>query len=84
VVDEDFCSLLLLPQLKTKYVPSAEILLTGSLPSGQDPAILCAERKERIKIRNSFFIELLYLVMDYFELLIQIKQKSKFSLIKVS
>jgi hypothetical protein len=66
VVDEDFCSLLLLPQLKTKYVPSAEILLTGSLPSGQDPAILCAERKERIKIRNSFFIKLLYLEYGLF------------------
>jgi len=30
--------------------------LIGSLPSGQDPAKLWAEKKDRIKSRNSFFI----------------------------
>jgi len=39
-VDEEESLLLLPPQLKTKYVPSAETLLTGSLPSAQDPAML--------------------------------------------
>ena len=58
--------LLLLPaQLNTKYVPSAEILLTGSLPSGQDPAKLKAEKKDRIKSRNSFFINKLYITLNY-------------------
>jgi len=30
--------------------------LTGSLPSGQDPAKLWAEKRDRIKSRSSFFI----------------------------
>jgi len=37
-------------------VPSAEILLTGSLPSGHELAKLLAEKKDRIKSRSSFFI----------------------------
>ena len=55
---EVFVSLALLlspPQLYTKYVPSAEILLTGSLPSGHDPEKLWDDKKDRIKSRNSFF-----------------------------
>ena len=54
-VDEDDCSLPP-PQLYTKYVPSAEILFTGSLPSGHPAAKPCIEKKDRIKSRNSFFI----------------------------
>ena len=39
VLDED-AFLFPPPQLNTKYVPSAEILFTGSLPSGHEPAKL--------------------------------------------
>jgi hypothetical protein len=43
-VDEELVEvevlLLLPPQLYTKYVPSAETLFTGSLPSGHEPAKL--------------------------------------------
>jgi hypothetical protein len=38
-------------------VPSAEILLTGSLPSGHDPAKICNEKKDKIKRIKSFFIK---------------------------
>ena len=40
LLDDFEVLLLLLAQLYTKYVPSAETLLIGSLPSGQDPAML--------------------------------------------
>jgi len=46
-------------------VPSAEILLTGSLPSGQDPAKLCIEKKDRIKRRESFLIGRLYINLNH-------------------
>ena len=47
------------PQLNTKYVPSAEILLTGSLPSGHEPAKLFIEKSDKTKSRSKFFIKVL-------------------------
>jgi hypothetical protein len=38
-------------------LPSSEMLLTDSLTSGHEPAKLWAEKKDRIKSRNSFFID---------------------------
>ena len=49
--------LLLPPQLYTKYVPSAETLFTGSLPSGHDPAKLWTEKNDRVKSKSIFFIK---------------------------
>jgi hypothetical protein len=46
--------------------------LTGSLPSGHDPAKLWTDKKDRIKSRSSFFILGLYINLDYL--------KSKFRL----
>jgi hypothetical protein len=66
-VSDSFVSLALLlspPQLYTKKVPSAEMLFTGSLPSGHEPAKLWAEKKDRIKSRKSFFILGLYVNLN--------------------
>jgi hypothetical protein len=45
-------------------VPSAEILLTGSLPSGHEPAKLCIEKSDKAKIRSRFFIQVLRFKWD--------------------